>query len=100
MPESLLVDYNISPYLEQHEETIATIAVDYLVKPGDSIWSISQLYDVPHKDIATWNKLSATSILRPGTILTLHLPQAKPAERQTPTSEAMLSRIEGSLKKP
>ncbi|QLE07605.1 transglycosylase SLT domain-containing protein [Pseudoalteromonas shioyasakiensis] len=100
MPESLLVDYNISPYLEQHEETIATIAVDYLVKPGDSIWSISQLYDVPHKDIATWNKLSATSILRPGTILTLHLPQAKPAERQTPTSEAMLSIIEGSLKKP
>jgi len=100
MPESLMVDYNISPYLEQHEEVIATIAVDYLVKPGDSIWSISQLYDVPHKDVATWNKLSATSILKPGTILTLHLPQAKPAEPQVPASEAMLSGIESSLKKP
>ncbi len=100
MPESLLIDYNISPYLEQHEEVIATIAVDYLVKPGDSIWSISQLYDVPHKDVATWNKLSATSILKPGTILTLHLPQTKSVEPQTPNSEAMLSGIKSSLKKP
>ena len=100
MPESLLVDYNISPYLEQHEEVISTIAIDYQVKPGDSIWSISQLYDVPHKDIATWNKLSATSILKPGTILTLHLPQAKPTEPQVPASETMLSGIESSLKKP
>ncbi|MCC9661726.1 transglycosylase SLT domain-containing protein [Pseudoalteromonas sp. MB41] len=100
MPGSLIVDYNISPYLEQQEDVVSTVAVDYQVKPGDSIWSISQLFDVPHKDVAIWNKLSASSLLKPGTILTLHIPQAKPPAPQTSASEAMLSGIESSLKKP
>ncbi len=98
--KSLLVDYKISPYLEQNEPTIPTIAVDYQVKPGDSIWRISRLYDVPHKDVAMWNKLNATSVLKPGTILTLHLPQAEPTKHNAPASETILSGIESSLKKP
>ena len=98
--KSLLVDYKISPYLEQNEPTIPTVAVDYQVKPGDSIWRISRLYDVPHKDVAMWNKLNATSVLKPGTILTLHLPQAEPTKHNAPASETILSGIESSLKKP
>ena len=100
MPKSLIVDYDISPYLEQQEDVVSTIAVNYQVKPGDSIWSISQLYDVPHKDVAKWNKLTATSIIKPGTILTLHLPQIMQPEPQASASEVMFSGIESSLKKP
>ena len=60
LPESLTIDYKISPYLEHQEVVIATLEIDYEVQPGDTLWSISQLYNVPHSDLAKWNKLSAT----------------------------------------
>ena len=99
MPGSLTIDYKISPYLEHTEVAIPTIAVEYQVKPGDTIWGISQLYDVPHKDLAQWNQLSASSILKPGTLLVLHLPQAiKPTPPKR--GEGMLSGLEKTLNKP
>lgn len=99
MPDTLTIDYKISPYLEHTEIAIPTIAVEYQVKPGDTIWGISQLYDVPHKDLAQWNKLSASSILKPGALLVLHLPQAtKPAPKIN--NEGMLSGLEKTLNKP
>jgi membrane-bound lytic murein transglycosylase D len=99
MPRSLTIDYKISPYLEHTEVAIPTIAVEYQVKPGDTIWGISQLYDVPHKDLAQWNQLSASSILKPGALLVLHLPQAiKPTPQKR--DEGMLSGLEKTLNKP
>lgn len=99
MPDSLTIDYKISPYLEQKEIAIPTIAVEYQVKPGDTIWAISQLYDVPHRDLAQWNKLTASSILKPGSVLVLHLPQAVIAKPK-PHNEGMLSGLEKTLKQP
>lgn len=99
MPDSLTIDYKISPYLEQTEVAIPTIAIEYLVKPGDTIWGISQLYGVPHKDLAQWNELSAASILKPGSLLVLHLPQAtKPISHLH--NEGILSGLEKTLKQP
>lgn len=78
LPSSLTIDYKISPYLEPQDDiVIPTIEIDYTVKTGDSLWSISQLYDVPHSDLAKWNKLSASSILKPGSPLVLFIPQAE-----------------------
>lgn len=99
MPDSLTIDYKISPYLEQTEVAIPTIAIEYQVKPGDTIWGISQLYDVPHKDLAQWNKLSASSVLKPGSLLVLHLPQATKPSSQL-QNEGMLSGLEKTLKQP
>lgn len=99
MPDSLMIDYRISPYLEQNEVTIPTIAIQYQVKPGDTIWGISQLYDVPHSDLAQWNKLNATSILTPGTQLILHLPQVTKAAPQV-SNASLLSELEKTLKQP
>ena len=94
-----MIDYRISPYLEQNEVAIPTIAIQYQVKPGDTIWGISQLYDVPHSDLAQWNKLNATSILTPGTQLVLHLPQAAKVTSQS-SNASLLSELEKTLKQP
>jgi len=96
LPKNLLIDYQISPYLEQKEIVVPTIAVNYQVKSGDSLWSISQLYDVPHKDLAKWNNMTASSILKPGTQLVLYLPQATPSHQHS-DNESLLSELENSL---
>jgi membrane-bound lytic murein transglycosylase D len=79
LPESLTIDYKISPYIEHQEVVTPTVEIDYKVKPGDTLWSISQLYDVAHSDLAKWNKLSGASILKPGLQLVLFVPQLKKA---------------------
>lgn len=99
MPGSLTIDYKISPYLDDTQVATATITVNYQVKPGDTIWDISQLYDVSHKDLAQWNKLSASSILKPGITLVLHLPQAiKPISQLQ--NDGLLLGLEKTLKQP
>lgn len=97
LPKNLLIDYQISPYLEQKEVTVPTIAVNYQVKSGDSLWSISQLYDVSHKDLAKWNNMTASSILKPGAQLVLYLPQATPNHQPSHHNDSLLSGLENSL---
>lgn len=97
LPQRLTVDYKISPYIEEQAAPIvATIEVEYRVKQGDSLWSISQLYDVPHSDLAKWNGLSATSILKPGMILVLLIPQTNPVALK-PTNKELLSDLQKTL---
>jgi membrane-bound lytic murein transglycosylase D len=39
----------------------------HIVKEGDTVWSIAQLYaGVSHNDILKWNNLSKNSIIKPG----------------------------------
>jgi len=40
--------------------------ITYLVKPGDTLWEISQKYHVSLADILKWNKLKARQKLKPG----------------------------------
>ncbi|TMN81724.1 MULTISPECIES: LysM peptidoglycan-binding domain-containing protein [unclassified Pseudoalteromonas] len=100
LPSSLTIDYKISPYLEHQEDiAIPTIEIDYTVKTGDSLWSISQLYDVPHSDLAKWNKLSASSILKPGRQLVLYIPQAEKPQAQ-PIKQDLLHDLQKTLNQP
>ena len=100
LPSSLTIDYKISPYLEPQEDiVIPTIEIDYTVKTGDSLWSISQLYDVPHSDLAKWNKLSASSILKPGSQLVLFIPQAEKPKAK-PIKKDLLLDLQKTLNQP
>ncbi|MBQ4856560.1 transglycosylase SLT domain-containing protein [Pseudoalteromonas sp. MMG007] len=99
LPKSLIVDYKISPYLEPKEVVIPTIEIDYEVKQGDTLWSISQLYDVPHSDLAKWNKLSASSVLKPGKQLILFIPQAE-QPKSAPIKKNLLLDLQKTLNQP
>ncbi|MGB2708152.1 MAG: LysM peptidoglycan-binding domain-containing protein, partial [Pseudoalteromonas nigrifaciens] len=99
LPESLTVDYKISPYLEHQEVVIATLEIDYEVQPGDTLWSISQLYNVPHSDLAKWNKLSASSMLKPGIQLVLFIPQAEKPQVTTIKKDLLLD-LQKTLNQP
>ncbi len=45
--------------------------VVYTVRPGDSLWSISQTYNVPLLALARWNHISPGTLLHPGQRLSL-----------------------------
>ena len=45
--------------------------VVYLVRAGDSLWTIGRQFDVDAQQIRDWNKLPRNPVLRPGQRLTL-----------------------------
>ena len=45
--------------------------IQYTVRRGDSIWSISRRHDVSMNQLLRWNGLSRDSVLRPGQTLTI-----------------------------
>ena len=95
---SLLVNYEISPYLmEKKQAKPITIEHFHTVQAGDSLWDLSQRYKVPVKDLLTWNKLQAHSILTPGKTLVLHLPQPQIPSKQVKTKQ-YLSELEHLVK--
>lgn len=80
-PIQLMVDYQISPFIVRAEapEKIK-VSINYKVKPGDTLWEISRLYDVNYQELAKWNNLKAKSILKQGKILTIWLEQNRPTD--------------------
>lgn len=44
----------------------AGVAQIYIVKKGDTLWGIARQFAVRSKDIADWNNISLTEVLRPG----------------------------------
>ncbi|KID57998.1 lytic transglycosylase [Pseudoalteromonas luteoviolacea] len=87
---SLTVNYQISPYLEQlATPKQSTIEHHHTIIAGDSLWDLSQHYQVPLKDLLDWNNLQSASILSPGKVLILHLPtkvKAQPKHQVTTPS--------------
>ncbi|MBQ4862343.1 LysM peptidoglycan-binding domain-containing protein [Pseudoalteromonas sp. MMG013] len=95
---SLLIDYEISPYLIEKKQTKpVTIEYFHQIKPGDSLWEISQLYKVSVKDLMIWNEISAHSMLKPGNTLILHLPKPQLISEPVNTKE-YLSELEVLVK--
>jgi membrane-bound lytic murein transglycosylase D len=96
--DSLLIDYEISPYLVEKIQTKpATIERYHTVSKGDSLWDISQRYNVTVKDLLNWNNLKAHSILSLGNTLILHLPKPKQAPKPKKTKQ-YLSDLEQLVK--
>lgn len=51
--------------------------INYITKIGDSLWKISQQFDVSVAELLEWNGLSERTLLQPGQNLTLHIETAK-----------------------
>jgi membrane-bound lytic murein transglycosylase D len=47
--------------------------VQYKVKKGDTIWSISKHFEVSTRDVIKWNKLKPTARIQPGDELTIRV---------------------------
>ncbi|WP_044410667.1 LysM peptidoglycan-binding domain-containing protein [Thiomicrospira microaerophila] len=45
--------------------------LQHTVREGESLWRIARRYNVSVADLRSWNKLSNTSLIRPGTELTI-----------------------------
>lgn len=95
---NLMVEYQVSPYLAQEEKRpVLTIEHEYTIQNGDSLWEISKQFDVPVKDLLTWNNLKSSSLLKPGKKLLIHLP--KPAQTpKKPEPKKFLSELEQLVK--
>lgn len=48
----------------------------YQVKPGDSVWGISEIFGVTPEQVCSWNKLNSEAGIRAGQILTIYKPDA------------------------
>lgn len=55
--------------------------VNYQVRSGDNLWSISQAHGVTHADLAKWNGLNAKSALKPGMKLVVWPKQGKSSNK-------------------
>jgi len=63
-------------------------AITYTVKPGDTLWNISQRFSVSAKDLAAWNNMSLKSALVAGKKISL-----KPTSRQQYASASTSVRL-------
>ena len=60
----------------------------HVVRPGESVYSISRLYDVPSQRIISDNELTDPEQLVPGqTLVILGEPDNIPSDRVIPSSE-------------
>lgn len=51
--------------------------VDYIVQAGDTLWDISREYKVNLRQLASWNNMAPTDMLRPGQKLAVWLQEAR-----------------------
>jgi lipoprotein NlpD len=56
----------------------------YVVRPGDTLYSIAWRHDVDFRDLARWNNLAADFRISVGQVLVLGPGRASSPERQTP----------------
>ena len=57
------------PANSQGESYVKSRRRTYKVRKGDSLWSISNRFDVSQKQLRVWNKLGWSNLLRPGQVL-------------------------------
>lgn len=52
----------------KHERTALSnrVKIFHIAQPGDSFWKIARRYDVGMRDVARWNNLGTTDVLREG----------------------------------
>lgn len=66
--------------------SVATAGGTYRVRPGESVWSVSQKFGVSMDDLRSWNDLSATESLRIGQRIRVVAPGA---DAETPVAAAV-----------
>ena len=74
--QRLLIPRPIAPGESDTPATQATAFAhtEYLVRPGDSLWTIARSHQVGHQELADWNGISARDPLQPGQRLLIREP--------------------------
>ncbi|MDH3997426.1 MAG: LysM peptidoglycan-binding domain-containing protein, partial [Desulfuromonadales bacterium] len=54
----------------------------YKVRSGDSLWKISQKFDVTEKQLRVWNRLGWSNVIRPGQRLVVSAKGAAPSKKK------------------
>lgn len=62
-------DSSSPPLAELKDDYKRSRNTTYKVRSGDSLWKISQKFDVSEKQLRVWNKLGWTNVIRPGQTL-------------------------------
>lgn len=66
-----------------------TVAIEHEIKSGDTLWSISQQYNVYMKQVARWNGIRTRSLLKPGKILKIWVkPSQVPENAKAESAES------------
>ncbi|GAA5234371.1 peptidoglycan DD-metalloendopeptidase family protein [Verticiella sediminum] len=71
-------------------------ASSYVIRPGDTLYSISRAHNVPWQDLARWNNITDPSQLRVGQSLRIEGGASAPTQVQPPTGVAQVEPIGGS----
>lgn len=74
-PGQKLIIWSETNFTVSSNKTSST--VKYTIRQGDSLWSISQKFNVTVDQVREWNNLSARSLLQPGQNLTLYVDASK-----------------------
>ena len=69
IPESSHISY--SHNTNQHNHSNKLRLSHYTVRPGDNLSTIAHRFNIPTKQLASWNKLTGKSLLRPGKTLVI-----------------------------
>jgi len=65
-PRTLRAGASITVFHSPAEKKASQGTVQYVVRRGDSLWSIAQKYKVKVKDLQAWNDLGSNTVLQPG----------------------------------
>jgi len=65
------------------ERLLPTRRFQHRVRPGESLWLIARRYRVSVSDLQRWNRLSDSSLIRPGQSLMVHMDQGSNRSRNS-----------------
>ena len=82
-PEASRRDSTMQAQLDHGASESPTEAIHH-VRSGDSLWRIARRHGVDMKQLAAWNGLSMTTVLRPGQRLTVYRKNGKSSDARTP----------------
>lgn len=71
----------VPPQTARPEVTAEPIPGHYVVKPGDTLYSIAWRYGLDYHDVAAWNGIGSDYLIKPGQRLTLAAPIRRPSGR-------------------
>jgi membrane-bound lytic murein transglycosylase D len=74
LPDPVINQNNPSTDSVVSVETVNILPTEYVVKPGESLYSIARQYQVGVMDLVQWNNLKLEDGIRPGQTLSLRAP--------------------------
>lgn len=74
----------------------SSAAIQYKIKPGDSLWTIARKYDTHVQDIQQANHIKSGAVLRLGRVITIPAPAPQPARGAKTISKSTVKKLPAS----